>query len=1004
MNLPPQYRLLNIITGWIVFAIAAIVYLLTLEPTASFWDCGEYIACAWGLESGHPPGAPFFMILGRAFGLLSFGNNENVAWLVNCMSGLASAATVMFLFWTITHLAKKIILRYQQPFSQGRLVLVMLAGMCGSLTYAFTDSFWFSAVEGEVYALSSLFTAIVFWAMLRWEDQADDPRSDRWIVLIAALIGMSIGVHLLNLLAIPALVFIWYFRKTQRITWRGFLITFVTALVLLGGIQDILIPGIVKLAGKSELFFVNEMGMRFNSGIIAFFVLLAALIVFGLWWSIKNKIRWLNTSVLAFTVLLLGYSSFLVIVIRANAGTPINENNPSDPVSLLSYLNREQYGDWPLLYGPQFNSPQDAKEPWADGNPVYVKDEKSGRYIVSDSRKGTVLNYDSRGCVFFPRMYSSGHKSAYTNWVEIKGNEVDFANEDGKSAVVNIPTFSENMRFFTTYQVGWMYLRYFMWNFVGRQNDFAGYGGDAEGNWRSGISFLDDFRIGDHDIEPTLLKNNKARNGYWFLPLILGIIGIIYHFMWAKRDALVTTLLFLFTGLCVVVYLNQTPWQPRERDYAYVGSFYAFAIWIGLGVMVLYDLKKSVGRTLTLVAAVAVSGIVPTIVLVQNWDDHNRSHRTVARDLAVSMLESCEKNAILFTYADNDTFPLWYAQEVLGIRRDVRIVCLSLFRSDWYIDQAKKKQYTSEPMPISLDPWQYREGTRDWLSIDAGKDTMLLENVVTFFTQEDFQYKYETMSGDTVNYIPTRFVKIAADNDSGEVVWTIPGSYLLKDQIIILDILAHNEWKRPIHFAVNMPMSCYGGLGNYLQLEGLTYRFVPTFNHREDPDLTERPLVNLEKCYRLFTEKFSWGGLENPDVYADETTQRMFSDPYRYSCAVTAHALAEAGMNDEAADLVRICTERIPASQILPDDYWISLTDAAWMSGDNVLANKIANEAFTHFIQCVKWYDTLPRPSGDQGNKIGQIQLLYSLADLYGQTALTTQWKKEMDALKIPME
>lgn len=1007
MQTPPQYRLLNNICGFTMFLIAGIVYISTLEPTASFWDCGEYIACAWGLETGHPPGAPFFLLLGRVFGLFSMDNTENVAWWINCMSALASAATVMFLFWTITHFAKKIVTTRHQKFSQGRMVLIMIAGMCGSLMYAFSDSFWFSAVEGEVYALSSLFTAVVFWAMLKWEEQADDERSDRWIVLIAALIGMSIGVHLLNLLTIPALVFIWYFRK-HRPTWAGLGKTFVVALLFLGGIQDVLIPGIVKLAGKAELLFVNGFGMDFNSGIIAFFILLVALIAFGIWYSIKNKIRWLNTAVLSFLVLLLGYSSFLVIVIRANAVTPINENNPSDPVSLLSYLNREQYGDWPLLYGPQFNSPRDAENPWIDGNPVYAKDEASGRYVISDSRRGDEPNYDWRGCVFFPRMYSGGHAGAYKNWVHgFEGHPTEFKTADGKTTTVNIPTFGENMQFFVSYQVGWMYMRYFMWNFVGRQNDFEGFGGDTEGNWRSGIGFLDDTRIGDHELEPDLLRGNKARNGYFFIPLILGFIGMISHFSSSTRDAFITMLLFLFTGMAIVVYLNQTPWQPRERDYAYVGSFYAYAIWVGLAIMTVYDFKQTIGRTVALSLAIALSGITPAIVLAQNWDDHDRSGRTVARDLAISMLESCEKNAILFTYADNDTFPLWYAQEVLGIRRDVRIVCLSLFRSDWYIDQAKRKLYESEPLPISMDHWQYREGTREWLSIESD-DTMLLENVVDFYSQEDLAYKYETMSGDTVNYIPARNVILPAANDSGFIQWSIPGSYIMKDQMIILDILANNNWERPIYFAVNMPLSCYGGLDNYLSLEGLAYKLVPETNMREGADLTERPQVNIEKTYNLFMTKFQWGGLEDPDVYADETTQRMFSDPYRYSCAITAHALAESGMNEQAADLILLCTQKIPANQILPDDYWISLCDAAWMTGDNELANSIASQAMTHYLQCIRWYQTFIDSSKDSAPaddifKRESAQLLYDLAGEYGQVEQQEKWDEEMEGMGISL-
>lgn len=1004
VQIPSLYKRINILSGWVVFFISALVYISTLEPTASFWDCGEYIACAWGLESGHPPGAPFFLILARVFGLFSMGNNENVAWWINCMSGLASAATVMFLFWTITHLAKKIVLRNHEKFSQGRMVLIMISGMCGALTYAFTDSFWFSAVEGEVYALSSFFTAFVFWAMLRWEDQADDPRSDRWIVLIAALVGMSIGVHLLNLLTIPAMVFIFYFRRTEKITRIGLLKTFLVSLLFLGGIQDFLIPGIVKLAGKFELFFVNEMGMDFNKGVLIFFTLLGLLIIGGIWFSVHKKIRWLNTAVLSFLVLLLGYSSFLVVVIRANAGTPINENNPSDAVSLLSYLNREQYGDWPLLYGQQFNSPTDAEKPWVDGNPVYVKDETSGRYIISDHRRKSEANYASEGCVIFPRMWSSGHKSAYENWVHgMEGTPTEIPDGKGGYNIVNIPTFTENMKFFVSYQVGWMYMRYFMWNFVGKQNDFGGYGGDAEGNWRAGFNFIDDHRIGDHELEPDLFKRNKARNKYFFIPLILGIFGMVYHFKVAKRDALIALLLFVFTGLSIVVYLNQTPWQPRERDYAYVGSFYAWAIWIGLAIMYIYDQKKLLTRTVALGLAVSLSAIVPTLVLVQNWDDHDRSDRTVARDLAISMLESCEQNGILFTYADNDTFPLWYAQEVLGVRRDVRVICLSLFRSDWYIDQAKRKQYDSDPLPISLDHWQYREGTRDWLSIE-GTDTMLLPNVVEFFTSEDLSVRFETVSGDTVNYIPARYVTIPAANDSGKITWAIPGSYILKDQIIMLDILAHNEWKRPIHFAVNMPVSCYAGLGNYLQLEGLTYKLVPTLNTRVDADLTERPQVNLEKTYNLFLQKFSWGGLSNPDVYADETTQRMFSDPYRYSVAVTAHALVEAGMNEQASGLIRTCVNNIPATQIQPDDYWLSMVDAAFMSGDEILGQQMANTAFHHFVQCIPWYYSMGNPSSDLQYKKQQIQILLGIASDYGQEELVAQWSEEMYKAGVSLE
>jgi hypothetical protein len=1019
-----SFRKYNLIAGWAVFIFAAIVYCLTIEPTASFWDCGEYIACSYGLEAGHPPGAPFFLLVARFFSLFTFGHNEYVAASINTMSALASAFTVLFLFWSITHLAKKVLLKTEEHFTKVKFMIILAAGAVGALSYAFSDSAWFSAEEGEVYALSSLFTAVVFWAMLKWENVADEKHSDRWLILIAYLIGLSIGVHLLNLLTIPSLVFIWYFRK-RKVTPIGLLITAVVAIAMLGGVQDVIIPGIVMLAGKTELYFVNKLGFGFNSGTIFYFVSIVLMIAGGLYISYRFRVVWLNTALLCFTVLLIGYSSFFVLVIRAQAGTPINENNPSNAISLLSYLNREQYGDWPLVYGQNYNTPLDTKQPYVDGNPVYVRDEISKKYIISDARKESVPNYDKRGCTVFPRMWSSGHAKNYQSWVSVDTtNPTVFTDDNGRiTAKENIPTLGNNIQFFTTYQTGWMYLRYFAWNFIGRQNDHAGSGNDAEGNVLFGVPFADNARLGDYDLLPESQKNNKARNRYFFIPLLLGIFGIFWQFNRSQRDAMVTLLLFLFTGMAIVFYLNQTPAQPRERDYAYVGSFYAFSIWIGLGAISLFEFIR---QRLTAVSAVAIAMVCsllsPFILLQQNWDDHDRSGRTVARDIAVNFLNSCEKNAIIFTYADNDTFPLWFAQEVLGVRRDVRIICISLFRGDWYIDQAKKQQYTSDPLPITISHWQYRDGTREYMQIsDETNDTLDLHRMVDLFTTRKTEDVFVTSEGDTVNYLPGRNAmlkvnkenylrqgnaNVSASSLEDTIYWRLRGNYFLKDQMMILDMIAHNDWKRPIYFAVNMPLNSYAGLDDYLQLEGLAYRLVPTKNKREQKSLQARPQVNLEKSYDLVMH-FGYGGLKDPSVYADETTQRMFSDPMRFTCSVLANALAEKGKYKEAIDVIKKCTTEIPATQVAPDNAWLDLINAAYYAEDIPLAESLSKTAFKDFFNSMRWFQdmskkerSLPWEVGDKRN--GMISLV-EMAETYGNTKLAEQFKAQMLLLGIKM-
>ncbi len=1017
------FRKYNLIVGWAVFVFAAIIYCLTIEPTASFWDCGEYIACSYGLEAGHPPGAPFFLLVSNFFSLFSFGNREHVAACINSMSALASAFTALFLFWSITHLTKKVLLKAEEDFSKIKFIIILTAGAVGALSYAFTDSAWFSAEEGEVYALSSLFTALVFWAMLKWENVADEPHSDRWLILIAYLMGLSIGVHLLNLLTIPAMVFIWYFRKKKVSVW-GLIITSVVALALLGGIQDFIIPGIVSLAGKTELFFVNKLGFGFNSGTIFYFVMIILLITLGLFISHRKKIIWLNTAILCFTVLLIGYSSFFVLVIRAQAGTPINEDNPSNAISMLAYLNREQYGDWPLLYGQSYNTPLDPVTPYTDGEPVYVKDAKSKKYIVSNARKQTEANYDKRGCSFFPRMYSSSHGQAYNSWVSVKGDSTVFTDPNGKvTSTATIPSLADNIQYFLTYQCGWMYARYFAWNFIGRQNDHLGYGNDVEGNVLTGMPYLDDVRLGKQNLLPAIQRDNKARNCYYLIPLLLGIFGMAWQFKNSKNEAAVTTLLFVFTGFAIVFYLNQTPWQPRERDYAYVGSFYAFSIWIGLGVISIFKFFSSIKKSVLAVSIAMVCSIAsPMILLAQNWDDHNRTGRTVANDVAINFLNSCEPNAILFTYADNDTFPLWYAQEVLGIRRDVRIVCISLFRSDWYIDQMKKQQYNSDPLPITMNSWDYRDGTRDYLNIfEDTQDTLDLAKMVSLFTSEKFSDKFVSSYGDTLNYIPTRNAKLKVDKDEflktnslsnlrknaieDTIYFRLRGNYIMKDQIAILDILAHNNWKRPVYFAVNMPGNSYAGLDDYLQLEGLAYRMVPVKNNRQDKSLAARPQVQLEKSYNLVMNTFAYGGLKNPKVYADETSSRMFADPMRFTCSVLANALAETGKKKEAIDVIKKCTTEIPATQIAPDNAWLDLINAAYIADDKELAADLSRISFLNYFNTYRWYASFSnnRIPGDISDMRSGMFSLVEMANVYGATDLEKEFLAQMNLIGVKM-
>ncbi|MCC7318229.1 MAG: DUF2723 domain-containing protein, partial [Bacteroidales bacterium] len=644
-----NFKKLNDLTGWVVFLIATVVYFLTLEPTASWWDCGEYIATAYKLQVGHPPGAPLFQMLGRFFSLFAFGDLSKVALMINAMSALSASFTILFLFWTITLLARKFMLKGDDADKKSNQYAVLAAGAVGALAYTFSDSFWFSAVEGEVYAMSSFFTAVVFWAILRWERVADQPHHYRWLIFIAYLIGLSIGVHLLNLLALPAIVYVFYFKKFKPTT-KGFILAGIISVAILGFIMSFMIPQIVNIASKFELFFVNSLGMPFNTGTIIYFAILIAAIVFGLYYTqLKRKVI-LNTVLLSFMFILIGYSSFFLIVIRANANTPINENEPSDAISLLSYLNREQYGDWPLLYGQYYNAP---KVDYKDGSPVYVKDTKVGKYVITDNRASTIPVYDDRFTTVFPRMWGekASHISVYKRYGGDKGTPIRITKNDGTTQVINRPTFGENLKFFTTYQLSHMYFRYFMWNFTGRQNDVESQGEYENGNWISGINFIDSARLGSQSNLPDSMKN-PMRAKFYFLPLLLGLAGLFFHLKRNVEDTWIVFLLFVMTGIAIVVYLNQTPYQPRERDYAYAGSFYAFAIWIGFGVLFLYDLLAKFFNNKKTTAALAAAGVslllVPGIMAVEGWEGHDRSGKYAARDFAMNYLAQCDPNAIIF--------------------------------------------------------------------------------------------------------------------------------------------------------------------------------------------------------------------------------------------------------------------------------------------------------------------------------------------------------------------
>ncbi|WP_026461602.1 protein O-mannosyl-transferase family [Adhaeribacter aquaticus] len=939
-----NYNRLNNIVGWVVFIISTVVYGSTLEPTASFWDAGEFIACSYKLLVPHPPGAPLYLLIGRIFSMFAGDNVLLVAPLVNFLSALVSAGTVLFLFWTITILAKKIILKgAATTLTTGQALLILGSGFVGALAFTFSDSFWFSAVEAEVYGMSSFFTAFVFWAMLRWEGRSEEVSSDKWLILIAYMVGLSIGVHLLNLLAIPALAFIFYYRRQQKPSRKGALLTFIISAVIVGIILWGIIPGLPSIAGNFEVFFINNIGLPFGSGIIIFLLLFITVIVFGFRYSFKHSNRYLNTALLCLVFILIGYSSYLIIPIRSGYDPTIDENDPGNIVNFVSYLKREQYGDRPLLYGPQFTAEVIDQEP---GPPRYIKGKE--KYEAVEGSPKPI--YDPKDMALLPRIYSNQpqHIQEYKKWVSIQENRK--------------PTMGENLSFLFRYQLGHMYWRYFLWNFVGRESDVQ----------NSGIIWLSESTKN----LPERIANSKARNNFYMLPLLLGIIGLIYQIRKSERDAFIVGLLFFFTGIAIALYLNQPPIEPRERDYTFAGSFYAFAIWIGLGVLGLAEflkrfIKADVARA-ALVTLLCLS--VPAVMAAQGWDDHDRSNRYNSIDSAKNLLSSCAPNAILFTNGDNDTFPLWYAQEVEGFRTDVRVAVLSYLNTDWYVDQMKRQSYKSEPLPISLENENYRQGTNDYLpyveraQVKAGMD---LKQYISLVKQNHQVLQVAAQNAKPFLSFPTKNFILPVDKEAvikynavpkdrqeqivDQLEWNVGKSGLEKKHLIILDILATNNWERPVYFSSTVSSSDYLNLTPYFQLEGLAFRIVPVKN----PDQEAEGYVHKGLMYHNMMTQFSWRNLDNPNIFYDESYISQLPPNTREKFYRLATAYLMDGDKATAKKVMDHCFTVMPDKSIPYDYYTPQFIEPLMMVGDEKRAMEILNVMADRSTKALAYYTSI---------------------------------------------
>jgi hypothetical protein len=1034
-----RFKSLNNIFGWVAFAIAAMTYLLTMEPTASFWDCPEFISSAFKFDVGHPPGAPFFMMVGHFFSLFA-KDSAHVAFMVNSLTALCSAFTILFLFWTITHLAQKIVIKSEEDYTTKNIIAITGTGLVGALAYTFSDTFWFSAVEAEVYGFSALFTALVFWLILKWERVADQPGSDRWLILIAYMMGLSIGVHLLNLLAIPALVMVFYFKKYTP-TVKGVLISLVVGVILLATVLYGLIPGFLEVSGWFELLFVNVLGFGYNSGLLAYIVLTMALLAWGIYESYTNKSyirivisfvlaitmeglpffsdniwlgiiliaaavtyfyfkkgkvnpRWINTSLIMISMILIGFSSYSVIVIRSMANPTMDQNNPDNVFSLKYYLNREQYGESPLLYGAVYNAPVKLR---VEGNmcvpeqkigaPTYAQKAKKSpsdkdEYVITGYKTDYVM--DDRFMMFFPRMYSTTaqHVEAYKTWAQIEGESITY-DYCGQEKTDIKPTFFENMRFFFEYQVNFMYWRYFMWNFSGRQNDIQGYGEIDRGNWITGISFIDNMLVGDQSKLPSELKENKGHNTYFLLPLLLGIFGMLFMIYGGKKGVegfWLVFLMFILTGLAIVVYLNQTPYQPRERDYAYAGSFYAFCIWIGFGVLGIIKLVEKylpkVPQTLAAGVVVVFCLGIPALMAQQNWDDHDRSLRYTCSDFGANYLTSCKPNAIIFTNGDNDTFPLWYNQEVEGKRTDIRVCNLSYLQTDWYISQMQRGAYKSDPLPISWQQKDYESGKNEVLWVeDVLQKPLELKTAMDFILSSDSSTK---MKGES--FIPSKQLYLPIDAQEVIKSGTLPESRaaeiipqinfdlkkrVTKSELMIMELLKENHWKRPIYFAVTVGTEYYLGLEDHFELSGLAYRILPIGVKGAGS------AVNVDEMYDNMMNKFKYGNINNPKIYLDENVSRM-CHTHRMMFGQLIGALMAKNDTVRAKKALDYCNKMIPGTTVRHDYVSTQLADYYYKLHMSAQGNAIMDAVAKDCVEYLNWYFSLNNEQQNSvSNRIG---------------------------------
>ena len=1120
-----QYRLVDNIFGWVAFVIAAFVYCSTIEPTASFWDCPEFITTAYKQEIGHPPGAPFFMLLGNFFTHFA-SDATQVAKMVNTMSALLSAVCILFLFWTITHLARKLIISDWKEMTTSKLIAIEASGMVGALIYTFSDTFWFSAVEGEVYAFSSAFTAVVFWLILKWEDHADEPHSDRWLVLIAYMTGLSIGVHLLNLLCIPAIVLVYYYKKVPHANLKGSLLALILSFAVVVAVLYGVVPGIITVGGWFELFFVNVLGCPFNTGEIVYIICLVAAVIWGIYetynatdknvkrqniafilgfgmlgipfygygWSAvicgvivmailwfilgykrkqevatgvdettgitKKKMQLLplvsarikNTALLCMLMLMIGYSSYALIVIRSSANPPMDQNSPEDIFTLGSYLSRDQYGDRPLFYGQAYTSQvalqvegDMCKPEMKEGAPVYQRkekataDEKDSYFIVSHKNK-----YQYAQNMFFPRMYDAAHAQAYEDWMGgVDGTEVPY-DRCGENIMVKVPSQVDNIRFFLSYQCNFMYWRYFMWNFAGRQNDIQGNGEPEHGNWITGFSFIDDSLYGDQSKLPDDLKNNKGHNVFYCMPLILGLIGLFWQAWYTRKRKVIKNgkeveeilpigiqqfwvvfFLFFMTGLAIVIYLNQTPMQPRERDYAYAGSFYAYAIWCGLGVLAIIDLLKKKAK----LSGTAISAIVAVITLLvpiqmasQTWDDHDRSNRYTCRDFGQNYLMSLQEkgNPIIFTNGDNDTFPLWYNQEVEGVGTDARVCNLSYLQTDWYIDQMKRPAYNSPSVPITWPRLDFCSGTNEYVTVEPGAKQQILEfykqnpeAAKKQFGDEPFELKnvlkyWVRSKNPDLHIIPTDTLYVTIDKEAvkksgmmmasdtipDKMVISLAGkSALYKGDLMMLEMIAQCNWVRPIYVALTVGEDNYMNLGDNFVQEGLVNRITPFTTNK--PGAKN---FDTEKAYHNIMTRFKFGNLKQKGLYIDETTMRMCYT-HRRLLAQTALQLLSEHKNKKAIDILKKADVEIPDYNV-PIDYMSGGLDMArgWiLAGQKQKAAEYVGKVWKTASQYLSYYLSLDanRFAQAQNDCIRQIMIMQSTCEVASMVDQKTAKKYE---------